>query len=156
MTREQARRLWVLLPLAVQALAKAGPDLIDLLVPAAPLLERAAAVRPWPDDPAWLAQLKSLAARKAKASALPSLQQNALFEQYTQVLRALAGQKPLLLTVDDLQWADGGSLHLLFHLGRRLAGSRILLVGAYRPAEVSLGRPAYLPLGETAEQERDE
>ena len=37
------------------------------------------------------------------------------------------------LVVDDVQWADGGTAALLFHLGRRLAGSRILLVCAYRP-----------------------
>jgi adenylate cyclase len=47
----------------------------------------------------------------------------------------------LVLVVDDLQWADLGSISLLFHLGRQLAGSRILIVGAYRPEEVALGRP---------------
>jgi predicted ATPase len=43
---------------------------------------------------------------------------------------------PLLITLDDLQWIDEGSLGMLFHLGRRLAGSRILIVGAYRPDEL--------------------
>ena len=38
--------------------------------------------------------------------------------------------------IDDLQWADGGTTALLFHLGRRLAGRRILLVCAYRPEEL--------------------
>jgi predicted ATPase/predicted negative regulator of RcsB-dependent stress response len=63
-----------------------------------------------------------------------------LFEQYTRVLQALAKQAPLLLVLDDLQWADLGSISLLFHLSRRLAGSRILILGAYRPEEVALGR----------------
>jgi len=44
------------------------------------------------------------------------------------------------LVLDDLQWADAGSISLLFHLGRQLAGSRILIVGAYRSEEVALGR----------------
>jgi predicted ATPase len=44
------------------------------------------------------------------------------------------------LVVDDLQWADAGSIHLLFHLGRQLAGSPILIVGAYRSEDVTLGR----------------
>ena len=143
MTREQARRLWHLLPLAVEALVKTGPDLIDLLLPGASFLERA---RAGGIDPDRLAQLETLVARQEGATGMPALQQNALFEQYTQVLRAMAGHKPLLLAVDDLQWADSGSFHLLFHLGRRIAGSRILLVGAYRPAEIILGRSGSLPV----------
>jgi predicted ATPase len=52
------------------------------------------------------------------------------------VLHRLAEKHPLLITLDDLQWIDEGSLGLLFHLGRRLAGSRILIVGAHRPDEL--------------------
>ena len=52
----------------------------------------------------------------------------------------MARRAPLILFVDDLQWADLGSISLLFHLGRHLAGSRILIVGAFRPEEIALGR----------------
>ena len=55
-------------------------------------------------------------------------------------MRAIARRRPLLLTLDDLQWADGGSVGLLFHLGRSLAGSRVLVVGAYRPTDIAQGR----------------
>jgi adenylate cyclase len=55
-------------------------------------------------------------------------------------LQKLSQQHPLILMVDDLQWADPGSIGLLFHLGRRLAGSRILLIGAYRPEEIAMDR----------------
>ncbi|MBE9508568.1 MAG: tetratricopeptide repeat protein, partial [Chloroflexi bacterium] len=78
--------------------------------------------------------------RKATGPGAPGPQQSDLFEQYTRVLQALARQAPLVLVLDDLQWADGGSIGLLFHLGRQLAGSRILIVGAYRSEEVALGR----------------
>lgn len=142
MTGEQARRLWHLLPLTVQALVKVGPDLVDLFVPGGPLVERARAITPQPVGSVWLTQLERLVTRKATVPGGPNLQQSALFEQYTQVLRALASQRPLLLALDDLQWADGGSINFLFHLGRQIEGSRILIVGAYRPAEVALGRPA--------------
>jgi DNA-binding SARP family transcriptional activator len=150
MTGEQASRLWHLLPMAVLALVDAGPDLIDLFVPGAPLVKRARAFAGWPAGSGYRVQLEKLVARKDALSASPSLQQNALFEQYTQVLRKLASQKPLLLALDDLQWADGGSLNLLFHLGRRIEGSRVLIIAAYRPDEVALGRPASAALGETA------
>jgi adenylate cyclase len=145
MTGEQARRLWYLLPLAVQALVEVGPDLLDLFVPGVALARRAAALAPLGST--WLARLQALVARQEAGAGNPALQQSALFEQYTQVLRALAGQRPLLLALDDLQWADGGSINLLFHLGRRMGGSRILIVGAYRPAEVALGRLASPLLG---------
>ncbi|NIP18271.1 MAG: hypothetical protein GWM87_09035, partial [Xanthomonadales bacterium] len=78
--------------------------------------------------------------RKPTGPGTPSPQQSDLFEQYTRVLQALARQVSLVLVVDDLQWADLGSISLLFHLGRQLAGSRILIVGAYRPEEVAIGR----------------
>lgn len=51
-----------------------------------------------------------------------------LFQQYTHVLHRLADKTPLLLLVDDVQWADRSSLDLLLHLAQRLAASRILLL----------------------------
>jgi len=148
MTGEHARRLWHALPFAAQALVEAGPDLIDTFVPRAALLERAMSCAPGRVD--WLARLDELVERNslrlsqdvATGPGMSSPQQSALFKQYTRVLQALARQGPLVLVVDDLQWADAGSVSLLFHLGRQLAGSRILIVGAYRREEVALGRPA--------------
>jgi len=140
MTGEQARRLWQLLPLVVQALVEVGPDLVDLFVTGAPLLRRAATYAGWLDGSPWRVQLEELLRRQA---ANPNLQQSALFEQYSQVLQVVARQKPLLLALDDLQWADGGSLNLLFHLGRRIEGHRILILGAFRPTEVALGWSAF-------------
>jgi tetratricopeptide (TPR) repeat protein len=54
----------------------------------------------------------------------------------------VAQEQPLLLILDDLQWADAASISLLFHLGRRLAGadSRVLIACAYRPEEVAVDR----------------
>ncbi|MBN1813877.1 MAG: AAA family ATPase, partial [Anaerolineae bacterium] len=140
---DQAHRLWHTFPLAAQALVEAGPDLIDLFVPGAALVKRAAAFTL--DRPGWLPRLRDLVKRKATLPPDPNLQQSALFEQYTQVVRTLAQQRPLLLVLDDLQWADGGSTSLLFHLGKRIEGSRALIVGAYRPEEVALGRPTPSP-----------
>jgi adenylate cyclase len=138
-TREQARRLWTLLPLAVQALLDHGPSLIDLLVQGAGLLSRATAT--FPRDAESLTRLRALVEHAARDHS--EFDQSHIFEQYANVLRALAEEHPLLLLLDDVQWADGASCGLLFHLGRRLtaAGSRILIVSAYRPDEVPLGRP---------------
>jgi DNA-binding SARP family transcriptional activator/predicted ATPase len=137
-TGEHARRLWNTLPATAQALVEAGPDLIDTFVPGTPLVERAAAYAPGGAD--WLARLAGLVERKATGLVAPGPQQRDLFEQYARVLQALARNASLVLVLDDLQWADLGSISLLFHLGRQLAHGRILILGAYRPEEIALGR----------------
>jgi DNA-binding SARP family transcriptional activator/predicted ATPase len=150
-TTEHARRLWDALPLAAEALVEAGPDLIDTFVPRAALLERAMTGAPVRPD--WLIRLGEPLERAPAGPAVPMSQQSHLFEQYTQVVQALACQAPLMLMLDDLQWADLGSISLLFHLGRQLAGSRILIVGTYRPEEVALGRDgARHPLAPTVNE----
>jgi class 3 adenylate cyclase/tetratricopeptide (TPR) repeat protein len=136
--QEQARRLWQVLPITAQALIEAGPDLVETFLHGLALIKRAAACTTNASD--WLKTLEQLVQRRAVSPGESNLQQSDLFEQYSRVLLMLAGQRPLLLVLDDLQWVDGGSINLLFHLCRRIQGSRILIVGAYRPAEVALGR----------------
>jgi len=135
---DHARRLWNLLPLSVQALVERGPDLVGTFVSGASLSSRAAAHTPSPAS--WRVRLEELARRSATIPQDVNLQQSYLFEQYTRTLQALAQHHPLLIQLEDLQWADEGSCSLLFHLGHGIAGSRVLVVGTYRPAEVALER----------------
>jgi ABC-type oligopeptide transport system substrate-binding subunit/DNA-binding SARP family transcriptional activator len=136
--REHARRLWSTLPLAAQAMVGAGPNLIDTFVLGRDLVERAMA---YPcSGMEWMSRLDELVRGRAPGAGAHGLQQSDLFEQYARVLHTIARERPLVLVVDDLQWADAGSINLLFHLGRRLTGSRVLIVGAFRPEEVALGR----------------
>ncbi|MHB1134210.1 MAG: BREX system ATP-binding domain-containing protein [Chloroflexota bacterium] len=134
---EHARRLWALLPEALAALVDHGPDLVDLLVPGRTLLARAQTVGP--SGTLALARLEKLLQRKSPRAGAGA-QQADLFEQVTRVLQQLARRQTLVIVLDDLQWADRGSLNLLFHLGRRLAGNSILLLGAYRSNDLALGR----------------
>ncbi len=53
-------------------------------------------------------------------------------------LGALALSKPLVLLLEDLHWADPSSVDLLRHLGQRLVGQHVLMVGTYRPEQVEL------------------
>ncbi len=57
-----------------------------------------------------------------------------LFEAVARLLDALAKRGPLVLLVDDLQWADEVSLDLLRYLGRdwKGHGNRVLLLGTVR------------------------
>jgi len=138
-TREHAMRLWEKVPVTAQALVEVGSDLIDTFIQRVGLLERARARVSKQQD--WLIHLGEFLERKpVTALSIATLQQVNLFEQYTKVLQFLETQNPILLVIDDLQWADTGSINLLFHLGRHLVGRRILLLGAYRSEEVALGR----------------
>ncbi|MBN1402546.1 MAG: AAA family ATPase, partial [Anaerolineae bacterium] len=109
-----------------------GPALIDTLLPRATVLECAQALA---DGGEWLTQVQEALAHPSGVAS-----QAALCDQATRVLQALSRSHPVLLILDDLQWADRASINLLFHLARQLAGQRILLLGAYRPEEVAAGR----------------
>ncbi len=139
-SKENAGRLRQFLRYSGQAIVELGPDLLDIFVPGAGIVTRAGTFLV--EKVGWLDKLQSRVDR-SKESPLPptdAIRQENIFEQYTNVLIALAKHRPLLLILDDLQWADTASTGLLFRLGRRLGGNPILLIGTYRPAEVALGR----------------
>lgn len=150
LSTEAARRVWEALPAVGAALLERGPDLINTFIPGEALLRRAegfpasaatgASLTPLTSRQAWVARLRQMV-RPARENTLPAsgtassatAPQADLFGQVTQVLTTLSARRALLLVLDDLQWADDGTAALLFHLGRRLAGSRILLACAFRP-----------------------
>lgn len=55
---------------------------------------------------------------------------NLLFDQFIRVFTR--GDRPLVIFLDNLQWADSASLNLLKHLVYDFATCKLLLVGAYR------------------------
>ena len=59
-----------------------------------------------------------------------------LFDAVATLLRSAAQRTPLVLVLDDLQWADAPSLLLLQFLAHELRDVRILLLGTYREVEV--------------------
>jgi len=134
----QARRLWHLLPRAAQALVETGPDLVGTFVPGAALLARVLSQVSEGGD--WISGLQTLVEIRAQLPATALAQQSDLFEQFHRVLQALTAKQPLLMVLEDLHWADAGSINLLAHLGRQLGDTGLLIVGTFRPAEVAGGR----------------
>ncbi len=59
-----------------------------------------------------------------------------LHEALGTFLQAIGAPHMLVLTLDDLHWADSASLDLLCHLTRRQSHARLLIVGAYRDNEI--------------------
>jgi tetratricopeptide (TPR) repeat protein len=136
--REQATRLWEAIPSSARLVSELAPSLLEVMVNGALLVDRAEQALPGAE---WIAALRDRVVAVAGRPAAQERLQPGLFEDYTAVLERLSIIRPLLLVVDDLQWADRGSLALLWHLARRLEGMRVLLLGAYRPEEI-VGGPA--------------
>ena len=82
------------------------------------------------------------------ASSSPEEERFRLFQAVTGFLRNASGAQALCLVLEDLHDADKGTMEMLVHLARNLAGTRILLVGTYRDVEVDRTHPLSAALAE--------
>jgi class 3 adenylate cyclase len=76
-----------------------------------------------------------------------------LFDSVTNYLIAVARDRPLVIVLDDLHWADEPSLLLLRFAARELGDSGLLLVGTYRDVELGRHHPLARVLGEMSSSE---
>ncbi len=65
----------------------------------------------------------------------------ASFFETTKFVKEVAGKTPLVIFLDDLQWADQGTLNLFHYLTDNLDQVPVLLIGTYRPGDVTAGHP---------------
>jgi DNA-binding CsgD family transcriptional regulator len=63
----------------------------------------------------------------------PDQEKFRLFDAVATLLERMALERPVLLGIDNLQWADSGSLELTMYLTVRLHSSHVALVGVTRP-----------------------
>jgi len=68
-------------------------------------------------------------------------EQTRLFNALTFLLLDLAPQNPLLLVLEDLQWAHDSTLAWLHHLARHLPAAPLLSLATYRPGEIDPDHP---------------
>ncbi|HMA37374.1 MAG TPA: AAA family ATPase [Chloroflexia bacterium] len=106
-----------------------------------------------PLEPIWMAALASLVPelrtrRGAPAAPWPPLapldperERTRLFEALTRGLTSLARPRPLLLILEDLQWAGAATAGLIEFLARRVAHSALLILITYREEETPRTHP---------------
>ncbi|MEE9150935.1 MAG: tetratricopeptide repeat protein [Thermoplasmata archaeon] len=79
-----------------------------------------------------------------------------LFETLSQLVIDISENEPLLLVLEDLQWADDGTLQLLHYLARNIQSSRVMICGTYRPEDLKNIRGEVHPLSKTLRRMRPE
>jgi predicted ATPase/DNA-binding CsgD family transcriptional regulator len=72
---------------------------------------------------------------RASAGADPSELKARLLWNFTQFLGRLSAKQPLLIVLENLQWADASSLELLHFVARQINGQKIVLLGTYNETE---------------------
>jgi class 3 adenylate cyclase/tetratricopeptide (TPR) repeat protein len=77
----------------------------------------------------------------------PAEERVRLLDAVAQSLLAVAARVPTVLVLDDLHWADAGTVALLRHVARFAPRARLLVLGAYRDVEVAAHHPLTEALG---------
>ncbi len=90
-------------------------------------------------DPTWRTELGRLFPELAAGDRPPAAGEDyvRLFEAVTRTVQYVASQRPLLVVLEDLHWADEMTLRLLVFLGRRIGDSPVLIVGTVRTEETA-------------------
>ncbi|WP_203664870.1 helix-turn-helix transcriptional regulator [Actinocatenispora rupis] len=73
--------------------------------------------------------------------AVPALGRTRLLEEMLTLLGAAAAERPVVVVVEDLHWADASSRELFTYLSRNLGDSRVLLVGTVRTGSLAADHP---------------
>ncbi len=70
-------------------------------------------------------------------------EQQRLFENLLIFYTALSDRVPLMVVLEDAQWADSGTLSLLRHLSRHTRHQMVMIVATYREVELDEARPLH-------------
>ena len=85
---------------------------------------------------------------KLRAQKDPEEERYRLLQGVSGFLTNAAAVQPMLIVLEDLHDADKGTLEMLIHVSRNLAGARLLIVGTYRDVEVDRSHPLSAALAE--------
>ena len=123
---ERAMPYQPVIDLVTRALDRASPAALRNLAPVS-LAELAALVPAVAERFPGLPQL---------SDDFPEARQARLFRAVDQLLEASRDGRPLILMVDDIQWADDASAQVLHYLARHAAERPVLVIYAYRDEEL--------------------
>jgi adenylate cyclase len=76
----------------------------------------------------------------------PAQARRHLFNCFFDFAARIASQRPTLMILEDLHWADDSTLSLLDHLTQRLSDLPLMVIGTYRDAEFNVTRQLAMTL----------
>lgn len=102
----------------------------------------------------WLPELEQILGIQPMVEPLnPTEENNRFFLSFIRFLEGLTvGQRPLVLFLDDLQWADVSSIQLVGRLMESSNLKKLFIIGSYRVNEVNPGHPLATALQEIEAQ----
>ncbi|MFN0123092.1 MAG: protein kinase domain-containing protein [Blastocatellia bacterium] len=100
--------------------------------------------------PTWYAQVASLGDDNSAAARLleeiRTASRERMKRELAALLETLSQQRPLLVFLDDLHWADVSTIDMLGYLAGGFGAMRLLLVVTYRPSEMLLAGHPFLQI----------
>ncbi len=106
-----------------------APDLIGIFLPV---------IGPLASIFAKAIKAASEAGNKAKMDDSISSKRSMIFEQFCQLLFKLSKKSPLVIILEDAQWADQSTIEFLFHLTRSWSQQRIIVIATYRAEDLEM------------------
>lgn len=90
--------------------------------------------------PMWLAQMPTFlshAERERLQRELLGATRERMLRELVTLLEILTAETPLVLILEDLHWSDYSTLDVLAALAQQREPAKLLVIGTYRPAEIS-------------------
>ena len=89
--------------------------------------------------PTWLVQFPSLLRQDQRESLqreIAGATRQRMLREIGGALEVLSSEKPLVLVIEDLHWADHSTIDLISVLARSRAPAKLMVIATYRPADV--------------------
>ncbi len=78
----------------------------------------------------------------------PKLKKGTIMENVTLALLRNSEKTPILLVIEDMQWADSSSIALIQYISRNIRDAKVFLVGTYRESEARENSGLFEALGQ--------
>jgi DNA-binding winged helix-turn-helix (wHTH) protein len=103
--------------------------------------------------PSWIARLPIFQSSAPGAVGAGGAASEHLLHQLTDALETFTHHDPLLLVLEDIQWADPSTLSWLTYMAHRTDPARLFVVCTFRPLEISRGAHPLGALKRTLERQ---